>query len=197
MIISDVKTYLPWGGPRAETIVKVETDSGLEGWGCSGMSAREWAVEGAVRHFRDFLIGRDPMQIGALWQELYRSQYFEGGRVLTAAISAIDIALYDLKGKALGVPVYELLGGKHRDFVPGLRHRFRAVWPGAGRRCPCNSRRRAGRPSGWASAPPMPVRMVGSSNRASRSALPRSGWHPRARSPRPRRRCSALTTTTA
>ena len=120
MIISDVKTYLPWGGPRAETIVKVETDSGLEGWGCSGMSAREWAVEGAVRHFRDFLIGRDPMQIGALWQELYRSQYFEGGRVLTAAISAIDIALHDLKGKALGVPVYELLGGKHRDFVPGF-----------------------------------------------------------------------------
>ena len=73
-----------------------------------------------MRHYRDFLVGRDPMQIGALWQELYRSQYFEGGRVLTAAISAIDIALYDLKGKALGVPVYELLGGKHRDFVPGF-----------------------------------------------------------------------------
>jgi galactonate dehydratase len=49
---------------------------------------------------------------------MYRSQYFEGGRVLTAAISAIDIALYDIAGKALGVPVYQLLGGKHRDFVP-------------------------------------------------------------------------------
>ena len=149
MTITDVKTYLPWGGSRAETIVKVETDTGLEGWGCSGMSAREWAVEGAVRHYRDFLVGRDPMQIGALWQELYRSQYFEGGRVLTAAISAIDIALYDLKGKALGVPVYELLGGKHRDFVPGFATASRALWPKAGRRRPtAASRGLAGHPAG-------------------------------------------------
>ena len=58
------------------------------------------------------------MQRGALWQEMYRSQYFEGGRTITAAMSAIDIALYDIVGKALDVPVYELLGGKHRDFVP-------------------------------------------------------------------------------
>ena len=49
---------------------------------------------------------------------MYRSQYFEGGRVLAAAISAIDIALHDIKGKALGVPVYELLGGKQRDRIP-------------------------------------------------------------------------------
>ena len=73
---------------------------------------------GAIEHYREFLIGRDPMQIGALWQEMYRSQYFEGGRVLQAAISAIDIALHDIKGKALGVPVYELLGGKQRDRIP-------------------------------------------------------------------------------
>ena len=58
------------------------------------------------------------MRCGALWQEMYRSQYFEGGRVLTAAISAIDIALHDIKGKALGVPVYQLLGGKQRDRIP-------------------------------------------------------------------------------
>jgi galactonate dehydratase len=58
------------------------------------------------------------MQTGALWQEMYRSQYFEGGRVLQAAISAIDIALHDIKGKALGVPVYELLGGKQRNVIP-------------------------------------------------------------------------------
>jgi len=75
-------------------------------------------VAGAVKHYREFLLGRDPRQIGGLWQEMYRSQYFEGGRVLTAAISAIDIALYDIVGKALGVPVYQLLGGKQRDFVP-------------------------------------------------------------------------------
>jgi galactonate dehydratase len=99
-------------------VVKVETDEGVFGWGESGLSGREKAVVGAIEHYREFLIGRDPMRIGALWQEMYRSQYFEGGRVLTAAISAIDIALYDLKGKALGVPVYELLGGKHRDLIP-------------------------------------------------------------------------------
>ena len=58
------------------------------------------------------------MQIGRIWQETYRSQYFEGGRVLQAAISAIDIALHDIKGKVLGVPVYELLGGKQRDRIP-------------------------------------------------------------------------------
>ena len=120
MKITDVKTYLPWGGPRVEGLVKVETDEGISGWGGSGLSTRELAVEGAVKHYREFLIGRDPMRVGALWQEMYRSQYFEGGRVLTAAISAIDIALYDIKGKALGVPVYELLGGKHREFVPGF-----------------------------------------------------------------------------
>jgi galactonate dehydratase len=104
-------------GRRHQLIVKVETDEGIYGWGESGLSGREAAVMGALRHYRELLIGKDPFRIGAIWQDLYRSQYFEGGRVLVAAISAIDIALHDLKGKALGVPVYELLGGKHREFV--------------------------------------------------------------------------------
>jgi galactonate dehydratase len=99
-------------------LVKVETDEGIYGWGESGLSSREIGVKGIVEHYREFLIGKDPMQRGALWQEMYRSQYFEGGRTLTAAISAIDIALYDIVGKKLGVPVYELLGGKHRNWVP-------------------------------------------------------------------------------
>src|SRR3954463_12603112 len=118
MKITDVKAYPVWVGSRNQCLVKVETDEGIYGWGESGLSSRELAVAGAMRHFREYLIGRNPMQIGALWQEMYRSQYFEGGRVLTAAISAIDIALYDLKGKALGVPVHQLLGGKQRDRVP-------------------------------------------------------------------------------
>ena len=75
-------------------------------------------MAGTVEHYREFLIGRDPMQIGRIWQEIYRSQYFEGGRVLQAALSALDVALYDIAGKALGVPVYQLLGGKQRDYVP-------------------------------------------------------------------------------
>lgn len=117
MQITAVRPYAVWVGHRPQLLVKVETDAGLHGWGESGLSSRERAVMGAVEHYAGFLVGRDPMRAGALWQEMYRSQYFEGGRVLTAAMSAIDIALYDIKGKALGVPVYELLGGRQRDKV--------------------------------------------------------------------------------
>ena len=118
MKITDIKTFPVWVGRRNQMVIKVETDEGIYGWGESGLSGRELAVDGAIKHYREFLIGRDPMQMGALWQEMYRGQYFEGGRVLSAAISAIDIALYDIAGKALNVPVYQLLGGKQRDFVP-------------------------------------------------------------------------------
>jgi galactonate dehydratase len=118
MKITDIKSYPVWVGTRNQMLVKIETDEGIYGWGESGLSYRELAVAGAVKHYREWLIGRDPMQRGALWQEMYRSQYFEGGRVLTAAQSAIDIALHDIVGKALGVPVYQLLGGKQRDYVP-------------------------------------------------------------------------------
>ncbi len=118
MKITDIKTYPVWVGTRNQMVVKVETDSGLYGYGEAGLSGREMAVAGAIKHYREFLLGQDPMRAGALWQQMYRSQYFEGGRTLTAAISAIDLALHDIKGKALGVPVYQLLGGKQRDFVP-------------------------------------------------------------------------------
>ncbi len=118
MKITEVKAYPVWVGSRNQLLVKIETDEGIYGWGESGLSGRELAVASAVQHYREFLVGRDPQRIGALWQEMYRSQYFEGGRVLAAAIAAIDIALYDVVGKALGVPVYQLLGGKQREYVP-------------------------------------------------------------------------------
>ena len=118
MKITDIKPIPVWVGSRNQLVVKIETDVGIYGLGESGLSGRELAVVGALRHFREFLIGQDPMQRGRIWQELYRSQYFEGGRVLLAAQSAIDIALYDIAGKALGVPVYQLLGGKQRDTIP-------------------------------------------------------------------------------
>ena len=116
--ITAIKPYPVWVGIRNQMLVKVETDQGIFGWGESGLSGREQAVAGAIEHYREFLIGRDAMQIGRIWQEIYRSQYFEGGRVLQAAMSAIDIALHDIKGKALGVPVYELLGGRQRERIP-------------------------------------------------------------------------------
>jgi galactonate dehydratase len=118
MKITNVKTYAVKVGRRNQLLVKIETDTGTFGWGESGLSGREKAVASAIDHYAQLLVGRDPFQIGAIWQALYRSQYFEGGRVLQAAISAIDVALHDIKGKALGVPVYELLGGKQRDRIP-------------------------------------------------------------------------------
>lgn len=118
MKITDVRSFPVWAGLRNLFVLKIESDEGYYGWGEAGVSSRELAVQGAVSHFREFLIGKDPMRIGALWQEMYRGQYFEGGRVLTGAISAIDIALHDLVARKLGAPVYQLLGGKQRDYVP-------------------------------------------------------------------------------
>lgn len=118
MKISSVKAYGFWAGFRNVCLIKVETDAGIYGWGESGLSGREKAVIGAVEHFANFLVGQDPRNIGALWQEMYRGQYFEGGRVLAAAIAAIDIALHDLVAKSLNVPVYQLLGGKQRERIP-------------------------------------------------------------------------------
>lgn len=118
MKITDVKSFSVWQGGKNLFIVKVETDEGYHGIGEGGVISRNLAMKGIVEHFRQFLTGEDPMRIGALWQEMYRSSYFEGGRIITAVISAIDIALYDIKGKKLGVPVYQLLGGAHRRQVP-------------------------------------------------------------------------------
>jgi len=118
MKIRDLKLLPTRVGRRHQLIIKIETDEDISGWGESGLIGRELAVMGALRHYRGLIVGKNPFDIGAIWQDLYRSQYFEGGRVLAAAISAIDIALHDIKGKALGVPVYQLLGGKHRDWVP-------------------------------------------------------------------------------
>ena len=129
MKITDIKTFVVWAGPRPLLIVKVETNEGYYGWGESGVSTRELAVQAAVAHFREFLVGRNPMRIGALWQEMYRSQYFEGGRVLTGAISAIDIALHDVIARKLGVPVYQLLGGAHRESVPCFVHSHAPMGP--------------------------------------------------------------------
>ncbi|WP_353531666.1 mandelate racemase/muconate lactonizing enzyme family protein [Cognatishimia sp. WU-CL00825] len=116
--IAKIQPFVARVGPRNQLLVKVTTQDGLFGWGEGGLSGRENAVAATIEHFSTFLLGQDSRQIGRIWQESYRSQYFEGGRVLTAAISAIDIALHDLLGKRLDLPVYQLLGGKHRDVIP-------------------------------------------------------------------------------
>jgi L-alanine-DL-glutamate epimerase-like enolase superfamily enzyme len=115
MRITDVKCFPVWGGGRNFFIVKVETDEGLHGIGEAGITWREMAMAEAVNHLKPFLIGEDPARIEHLWQLMFRGGFFPAGRIGCAAISAIDIALWDIKGKALGVPVYDLLGGRVRD----------------------------------------------------------------------------------
>ena len=81
MKIADIQFFTFNPDFRNQQLVRIESDNGYYGWGEAGRSTREHAVGGAVAHFRDFLLGQDPRRIGRIWQEVYRSQYFEGGRV--------------------------------------------------------------------------------------------------------------------
>lgn len=101
--------------PPRWLFLKVETDSGLAGWGEPVVEGKARTVEAAVRELEEELIGRDPRAIEDIWQRIYRGGFYRGGPVLMSALAGVDQALWDLKGKALGVPVYELLGGMVRD----------------------------------------------------------------------------------
>jgi L-alanine-DL-glutamate epimerase-like enolase superfamily enzyme len=120
--ITAIETYPVWGGFRNYLFVVVDTDEGICGLGEAGITGRELAVVGAIEHFKSLLVGQDPFRSEHIWQILFRGGFFPAQRVLSAAISAIDIALWDIKGKALGVPVYELLGGHVRDRVVCYPH---------------------------------------------------------------------------
>lgn len=117
MKITDVKTFPVFQGSRNYLFVKVETDEGIYGVGEFGLTWKEEAGVGAIQHMKGDLVGQDPMNIERIWQTLFRGDFFPGGRINMAAQSAIDIALWDIKGKALGQPVYMLLGGRMRDRV--------------------------------------------------------------------------------
>jgi len=95
--------------------LKIETDEGITGWGEPVIEGRARTVETAVQEFSELLIGKDPSRINDLWQTMYRGSFYRGGAILMSAMAGIDQALWDIKGKAVGVPVYELLGGKVRD----------------------------------------------------------------------------------
>jgi galactonate dehydratase len=116
--ISDIKTFPLFAGSRNYLFVKVETDEGLYGLGEFGITWKEQAGIGAIEHMKHHLLGQDPLNTEYLWQLMFRGDFFPGGRIGAAAISAIDIALLDIKGKALSQPVHMLLGGRLRDRVP-------------------------------------------------------------------------------
>jgi galactonate dehydratase len=117
MKITDVKTFIVNRPSRSYTFVKIYTDEGLTGLGEAGINGKELAIQGLVETYAPILRGMDPSRIEHIWQTLWRGQFFRGGHVHSAVVAAIDIALWDLRGKALGVPVYDLLGGKTRDYA--------------------------------------------------------------------------------
>ena len=124
MRITDVKTYVTGepkdgGGYRNFLFVRVFTDAGIYGIG----EASAWpSIEADIRHKATAIIGEDPFQIQKLWSKMYLQTHFMTGIAGAGAISAIEMALWDIKGKALGQPVWNLLGGKMRDRVRAYTH---------------------------------------------------------------------------
>jgi L-alanine-DL-glutamate epimerase-like enolase superfamily enzyme len=122
MRISDVTVFrVPDAGGTAMLVV-VDTDEGVSGLGEVGIRSRQEAVAGALADLRPLLLGADAMRTEHLWQVLFRGGFFPGDRILGAAIAAVDIALWDVKGRALGLPVHQLLGGAVRDCVRCYTH---------------------------------------------------------------------------
>ncbi|KAI0338018.1 enolase C-terminal domain-like protein [Trametopsis cervina] len=101
--------------PPRWIFIRVETEGGIVGWGETSLEGHTEAVEGATVALRDTFLGWDGDRIQDIWQHAYRSRFYRGGPVLMSALSGLDIALWDIKGKKLGVPVWQLLGGKVRD----------------------------------------------------------------------------------
>jgi galactonate dehydratase len=103
--------------PPRWLFLKIETDDGVVGWGEPVLEGRAASVAAAVEELSDYLIGKDPRRIEEHWTVLYRSGFYRGGGIHMSALAGIDQALWDIKGKALGVPVHDLLGGRVRDRI--------------------------------------------------------------------------------
>ncbi len=117
MKITGIETHYVVAGSRPWVFVKMLTDEGIHGWGEITLEGKEHAVIAAVGDLARYLVGKDPARIEQLWHEMYRGAFWVGGPVLNSAISGVDHAMWDIKGKTLGAPVYELLGGKCRDRI--------------------------------------------------------------------------------
>ncbi len=117
MKITAVTPYLTMDVHSVAVFVKIETDEGLVGYGEATNHFMPHAVYGMLQDLRPYLIGEDPQRIEHLWQSCFRRPFMRGGPVPSSAISGIDMALWDIKGKQLGSPVYQLLGGLARDKV--------------------------------------------------------------------------------
>lgn len=117
MRITAIRTYLVREAHRNLVYVKVETDAGLHGWGEAYSCGPDDATERVIAHFAEWLLGEDPRQVERLWTMMYQGARFPGGSLVNSAISGIEHALWEVKARALGVPVWSLLGGRCRDRV--------------------------------------------------------------------------------
>ncbi len=112
--ITNVKVFgvsLTRDSDRPYVFVKIETNQGLVGWGEATLEGKAGAVIACVGDFREFLVGADPIQVEHHWQSMYVHSFYRAGPVMGSAMSGIDQALWDIRGKALGLPLYKLLGG--------------------------------------------------------------------------------------
>lgn len=112
--ISRIETF--YVAPRW-LFVRVEASDGATGWGEASLEGHAEAVDGAIEALKDRFLGHDPFAIEDIWQIAYRGGFYRGGPVLMSALAGLDQALWDLKGKALGLPAWEMLGGKVRDRI--------------------------------------------------------------------------------
>jgi galactonate dehydratase len=103
--------------PPRWLFVRVEADEGAVGWGEASLEGWAEAVDGAFEALKDRFIGHDPFRIEDIWQVAYRGGFYRGGAVLMSALAGLDQALWDLKGKAVGLPAWEMLGGRVRDRI--------------------------------------------------------------------------------
>lgn len=115
MKITDIRTFVVDCFRTNWVFVKVYTDEGLTGVGEGTLEYKEKALCGAVEHIKSYLLGKDPCQIERHYHAIYRDAYWRGGAVLMSALSAVEMALWDILGKSLGVPVWQLLGGRAND----------------------------------------------------------------------------------
>jgi galactonate dehydratase len=114
MKITKLTTFLV---PPRWLFLRIDTDVGISGWGEPVVEGRAHTVAAAVDELSDYLIGKDPRRIEDLWNVMYRGSFYRGGPILMSAIAGVDQALWDIKGKHLGVPVHELLGGPVRERI--------------------------------------------------------------------------------
>jgi galactonate dehydratase len=117
LIVTDVIPHVLFAGRTNLIFVEVQTNAGMSGMGEASLEGKTEAVVGAINDVKEYLIGMDPTLIEHHWQTIYRHSFWRGGVVIGSAISGIEQALWDILGKSLDVPVFELLGGRVRDQV--------------------------------------------------------------------------------